>query len=40
VRASGAIVQLSSQDGQVVLPGFGAYCSAKFALEAMSEALA
>jgi NAD(P)-dependent dehydrogenase (short-subunit alcohol dehydrogenase family) len=39
-RRSGAIVQISSQGGQVVLPGFGAYCSAKFALEAMSEALA
>ena len=32
-------MQISSQGGQVVLPGFGAYCSAKFALEAMSEAL-
>ena len=37
---SGAIVQMSSQGGQLAPPGFGAYCSAKFALEAMSEALA
>jgi NAD(P)-dependent dehydrogenase (short-subunit alcohol dehydrogenase family) len=39
-QASGAIVQMSSQGGQLAPPGFGAYCSAKFALEAMSEALA
>jgi NAD(P)-dependent dehydrogenase (short-subunit alcohol dehydrogenase family) len=39
-RGSGAIVQISSQGGQVVFPGYGAYCAAKFALEAMSEALA
>lgn len=39
-QAGGAIVQMSSMGGQVVLPGFGAYCAAKFALEAMSEALA
>jgi NAD(P)-dependent dehydrogenase (short-subunit alcohol dehydrogenase family) len=31
---------MSSQGGQLAPPGFGAYCSAKFALEAMSEALA
>jgi NAD(P)-dependent dehydrogenase (short-subunit alcohol dehydrogenase family) len=37
---SGAIVQMSSQGGQLALPGFGAYCAAKFALEGMSEALA
>ena len=39
-RGSGAIVQISSMGGQVVFPGYGAYCAAKFALEAMSEALA
>jgi NAD(P)-dependent dehydrogenase (short-subunit alcohol dehydrogenase family) len=39
-RGSGAIVQMSSMGGQVTMPGFGAYCSAKFALEAISEALA
>jgi NAD(P)-dependent dehydrogenase (short-subunit alcohol dehydrogenase family) len=39
-RGSGAIVQMSSMGGQVSPPGFGAYCSAKFALEAMSESLA
>jgi NAD(P)-dependent dehydrogenase (short-subunit alcohol dehydrogenase family) len=39
-QGSGAIVQISSMGGQIVYPGYGAYCSAKFALEAMSEALA
>ena len=39
-QSSGAIVQMSSMGGQVVYPGYGAYCAAKFALEAMSEALA
>jgi NAD(P)-dependent dehydrogenase (short-subunit alcohol dehydrogenase family) len=39
-RGSGAIVQISSMGGQLALAGFGAYCSAKFGLEAMSEALA
>ena len=39
-RGSGAIVQISSMGGQLSPPGFGAYCSAKFALEAMSESLA
>ena len=37
---AGTIVQMSSMGGQVSMPGFGAYCSAKFALEALSEALA
>ena len=37
---SGAIVQTSSMGGQLSPPGFGAYCSAKFAFEAMSESLA
>ncbi len=39
-RGSGAIVQISSMGGQLSPPGFGAYCSAKFALEAASESLA
>jgi NAD(P)-dependent dehydrogenase (short-subunit alcohol dehydrogenase family) len=39
-RRGGAIVQISSAGGQTAPPGFGAYCSAKFALEATSEALA
>jgi NAD(P)-dependent dehydrogenase (short-subunit alcohol dehydrogenase family) len=39
-QRSGAIVQISSMGGLVSPPGFGAYCSAKFALEALSEALA
>lgn len=38
-RGSGAIVQISSMGGQVSPAGFGAYCSAKFALEAISESL-
>ncbi|MFD4195321.1 MULTISPECIES: oxidoreductase [Amycolatopsis] len=39
-QGSGAIVQISSMGGQLSMPGFGAYCAAKFALEGMSEALA
>jgi NAD(P)-dependent dehydrogenase (short-subunit alcohol dehydrogenase family) len=39
-RRAGAIVQISSMGGQLSPPGFGAYCSGKFALEAMSESLA
>src|ERR1700733_11399245 len=39
-RGSGTIVQISSMGGQFAPAGFGAYCSAKFALGAMSEALA
>ncbi len=39
-QGSGAIVQISSMGGQLAPPGFGAYCSAKFALEAASESLA
>ena len=39
-QGNGTIVQISSMGGQVSAPGFGAYCSAKFALEAMTEALA
>jgi NAD(P)-dependent dehydrogenase (short-subunit alcohol dehydrogenase family) len=39
-QQSGAIVQISSQGGQVSFAGFGAYCAAKFALEGLSDALA
>jgi NAD(P)-dependent dehydrogenase (short-subunit alcohol dehydrogenase family) len=39
-QGSGAIVQISSQGGQLAPAGFGAYCAAKFALEGLSEALA
>jgi NAD(P)-dependent dehydrogenase (short-subunit alcohol dehydrogenase family) len=38
-QGSGAIVQISSMGGLISSPGFGAYCSAKWALEAASEAL-
>jgi NAD(P)-dependent dehydrogenase (short-subunit alcohol dehydrogenase family) len=34
------VVQLSSVGGQVTMPGFGAYCATKFALEGWSETLA
>jgi NAD(P)-dependent dehydrogenase (short-subunit alcohol dehydrogenase family) len=39
-QQSGAIVQISSMGGQISAPGFGAYCSAKWALEGISECLA
>jgi NAD(P)-dependent dehydrogenase (short-subunit alcohol dehydrogenase family) len=39
-QRSGAVVQISSMGGQVTMPGFGAYCASKFALEAISESLA
>ncbi|MEV6926406.1 oxidoreductase [Dactylosporangium sp. NPDC051485] len=39
-QGSGTIVQMSSMGGQLSMPGFGAYCAAKFALEGLSEALA
>jgi NAD(P)-dependent dehydrogenase (short-subunit alcohol dehydrogenase family) len=38
-QGGGVIVQMSSMGGQVAPPGFGAYCAAKFALEAISESL-
>jgi len=39
-RSSGAIIQISSMGGQISAPGFAAYCSAKWALEGISECLA
>ncbi|QFG23083.1 oxidoreductase [Actinomadura sp. WMMB 499] len=39
-QGGGTIVQMSSMGGQVSMPGFGAYCAAKSALEGVSEALA
>jgi NAD(P)-dependent dehydrogenase (short-subunit alcohol dehydrogenase family) len=39
-RGAGTIVQISSMGGQLASPGFGAYCSAKWALEAISTSLA
>jgi len=39
-QGSGTIVQISSMGGQVTAPGYSAYCAAKFALEALSEAVA
>jgi NAD(P)-dependent dehydrogenase (short-subunit alcohol dehydrogenase family) len=39
-RRSGTIVQLTSVGGLTTAPGFGPYCAAKHALEALSEALA
>ena len=39
-RGSGTIVQITSVGGVVTAPGFGPYCAAKHALEALSESLA
>ncbi len=39
-RRRGTIVQITSMGGITTAPGFGAYCAAKHALEAVSEALA
>lgn len=39
-RRTGTIVQISSMGGLMTAPGFGAYCAAKHALEAVSESLA
>ncbi|KAI1337959.1 NAD(P)-binding protein [Xylariaceae sp. FL0016] len=39
-RGSGTMVQISSGLGLAVLPGLGMYCATKFALEALSEAIA
>jgi NAD(P)-dependent dehydrogenase (short-subunit alcohol dehydrogenase family) len=39
-QGGGTIVQMSSVGGFITAPGFSAYCAAKHALEAFSEALA
>ena len=39
-RKKGTIVQITSVGGLITAPGFGPYCAAKHALEAVSEALA
>ncbi|APR75589.1 Dehydrogenase [Minicystis rosea] len=39
-RRSGTIVQITSVGGLSTSPGFGAYCAAKHALEALSESMA
>jgi NAD(P)-dependent dehydrogenase (short-subunit alcohol dehydrogenase family) len=39
-QRAGTIVQLTSVGGLITAPGFGAYCAAKHALEALSESLA
>lgn len=39
-RGEGLLVEVSSQLGRIVLPNIGIYCSTKFALEAMFEAMA
>ena len=39
-RKTGTIVQITSVGGVVTSPGFGPYCVAKHALEAVTEALA
>jgi NAD(P)-dependent dehydrogenase (short-subunit alcohol dehydrogenase family) len=39
-RRTGTIVQLTSMGGITTAPGYSAYCAAKHALEAFSEALA
>lgn len=39
-RKSGTIVQITSVGGLTTAPGFGPYCAAKHALEALSESMA
>jgi NAD(P)-dependent dehydrogenase (short-subunit alcohol dehydrogenase family) len=39
-RGRGSIVQITSVGGLTTAPGFGGYCAAKHALEALSESLA
>lgn len=37
-RRSGLLIHVSSVAGRVVVPGFGAYCASKFALEGLADA--
>ncbi|MDX1981017.1 MAG: SDR family oxidoreductase [Bryobacteraceae bacterium] len=37
-RRSGLLIHVSSVAGRVAVPGFGAYCASKFALEALADA--
>ena len=37
-QRSGLLIHVSSAAGRVVVPGFGAYCASKFALEALADA--
>ena len=37
-RRSGLLIHVSSGGGRVVVPGFGAYCASKFAMEALADA--
>ncbi|MBY0421934.1 MAG: SDR family oxidoreductase [Parvularculaceae bacterium] len=39
-RKEGLIIQVTSQLGRIILPNIGAYCSTKFAAEAMFEGMA
>ncbi|BCU78939.1 oxidoreductase [Luteolibacter sp. LG18] len=39
-RGTGTLVQITSVGGFITAPGFGPYCAAKHALEALSEAMA
>jgi NAD(P)-dependent dehydrogenase (short-subunit alcohol dehydrogenase family) len=39
-QGTGTIVQITSVGGLITAPGFGPYCAAKHALEALSESLA
>lgn len=38
-QENGTIVNLSSGAGRISIPGMGAYCASKFALEAMTDAI-
>ena len=37
-RRSGVLIHVSSGAGRVVVPGLGAYCASKFAMEALADA--